>query len=151
MTYYENNHLLNETGNFELWQTDGTEEGTRLAAEIVAGSEGSYPEEITVSGDKLYFTAHHPDNGRELWTLDISTGLQKQKIEKVLRVYPNPASNQLNIDGLRCETTYVLDITGYIIRSFSKKTNNQILDIPGLSPGIYFVRNGEKSAKFVKY
>jgi ELWxxDGT repeat protein len=55
---------------FELWQTDGTAPGTRIAFDLVAGSESSNPADFTVVGDTVYFTAAEGEHGRELWALD---------------------------------------------------------------------------------
>lgn len=59
------------TGN-ELWQTDGTAEGTSLVRDIFAGTttNGSQPNDLTVVGDKLYFTADDGIHGPELWSFD---------------------------------------------------------------------------------
>ncbi|HYO24911.1 MAG TPA: hypothetical protein VEQ85_08170 [Lacipirellulaceae bacterium] len=51
----------------ELWRTDGTSEGTRLVQDIRAGAQGSNPQELTVIGDALYFTADDGVRGREIW------------------------------------------------------------------------------------
>lgn len=59
-----------ETG-VELWVTDGTEAGTRLLQDIAPGAASSSPEELTVLGDRLYFSADDGVHGRELWELPI--------------------------------------------------------------------------------
>jgi ELWxxDGT repeat protein len=54
----------------ELWQTDGTPEGTKLVADIFAGTSSSSPEELTRVGDTLYFSARS-STGRELWAYEL--------------------------------------------------------------------------------
>jgi len=57
----------------ELWRTDGTREGTFLAADIVPGYAGSDPDGLVVAGNRLYFRA----NGG-LWISDgTDPGTQK--------------------------------------------------------------------------
>lgn len=51
----------------ELWKTDGTNGGTSLVADILAGSESSTPDDFFTYNNKLYFTATTPGNGRELY------------------------------------------------------------------------------------
>lgn len=51
----------------ELMTSDGTESGTRVIRDIVAGSAGSAPAKIVCCGDRLYFVATEA-NGTELWT-----------------------------------------------------------------------------------
>jgi ELWxxDGT repeat protein len=41
----------------ELWKSDGTAAGTVLVKDLVAGSEGSNPEQLTAVGNNLYFWA----------------------------------------------------------------------------------------------
>jgi ELWxxDGT repeat protein len=51
----------------ELWKTDGTAAGTTLVKDI--WSSNSRPEQLTVSGGTLFFTAED-EAGRELWKSD---------------------------------------------------------------------------------
>lgn len=54
----------------ELWQSDGTPDGTRLVANLAPGNSGSYPDQLTESHGELFFAYHHPLLGRELWKSD---------------------------------------------------------------------------------
>ncbi len=66
----------------ELWISDGTAEGTRLAVDInpnlvvdestleVLAGAGSYPHDIVSLGDRLFFFADDGRHGLELWTSD---------------------------------------------------------------------------------
>ncbi|HYO16523.1 MAG TPA: ELWxxDGT repeat protein [Thermoanaerobaculia bacterium] len=54
----------------ELWTTDGTAQGTRPAADLEPGIQGSQPRSLTVFEDRLYFTAVVGDAGRELYRSD---------------------------------------------------------------------------------
>ncbi|MAV13247.1 MAG: hypothetical protein CL861_07340, partial [Cyanobium sp. MED843] len=56
----------NTTG-FELWQIDDEGKQQHLIADIREGSKSSSPEQLTVVGDRLYFTAD-AGNGRKLWS-----------------------------------------------------------------------------------
>jgi ELWxxDGT repeat protein len=57
---------------YELWETDGTLAGTRLAVDIRPGPLDSLalPELTAVMGDALYFIADDGTSGRELWRSD---------------------------------------------------------------------------------
>ncbi len=59
--------------NTELYQSDGTGDGTTLVADIVPGAAGSYPEQLIVLGDKLLFFATTADYGKEIWKLNLSS------------------------------------------------------------------------------
>lgn len=59
----------------ELWVTDGTPAGTRLAVDLAPGALGSGPRQLTVLNDRLLFTAsaRTPDgalSGVEWWSTD---------------------------------------------------------------------------------
>lgn len=67
----------------ELWQTDGTPEGTRLVADVEPGPASSSPAELTRVGDVLYFAATTAAIGTELWA------------------YPLPETPAITIDDVR--------------------------------------------------
>lgn len=60
----------------ELWKSDGTIEGTGMVKDIRPGYYfgedpiGSGPSDFTNVNGTLFFTAYHPDYGRELWKTD---------------------------------------------------------------------------------
>ncbi|HEX9940913.1 MAG TPA: hypothetical protein VGG03_02755, partial [Thermoanaerobaculia bacterium] len=53
-----------------LWSSDGTDAGTRLAADLTAGEEDSHLEALTAMGDKLLFVRE----SSELWISDGTPG-----------------------------------------------------------------------------
>lgn len=54
----------------ELWRSDGTDVGTKIVANIRAGSADALPKNFLVMGSTLYFTADDGTHGRELWKTD---------------------------------------------------------------------------------
>ena len=65
-----------DTNGNELFVTDGTAEGTQLVADINPNSgygfgSGSYPRELTVVGDELFFRANDNEVGTELFKLSL--------------------------------------------------------------------------------
>ena len=67
---------------YEVWKTDGTEDGTSMLADIRDGSDGSNPNNFFVFNDYLYFRA---DDGSttDIWMTD-----GKQMLMS-LEIYPN--------------------------------------------------------------
>jgi len=55
---------------YELWETDGTENGTTMIKDINVGSGNGAPNYLTVMGDYIYFSAADGTNGNELWKSD---------------------------------------------------------------------------------
>ncbi|MFN5193975.1 MAG: hypothetical protein ACK5E6_06055, partial [Cyanobacteriota bacterium] len=79
----------------ELWQSDGTAAGTRLAADVNGRSLPASPRQLTDVNGKLYFTADNGVNGRGLYELNTATG-QLQRL-----VVPGlSGGNTAAIDGL---------------------------------------------------
>ena len=58
------------TSGRELWVSDGTQDGTRLAADIAAGATSAAPSELTAVGGQVFFSADDRVSGRELWASD---------------------------------------------------------------------------------
>ena len=54
----------------EPWWSDGTEDGTRLIADLRAGSRSSEPRMLIVLDGRAFFAADDGVHGRELWTSD---------------------------------------------------------------------------------
>jgi ELWxxDGT repeat protein len=54
----------------ELWQTDGSEAGTRLVADVCPGSCSSIPRNITAAGGSVFFMADDGLHRTSLWKSD---------------------------------------------------------------------------------
>ncbi len=57
---------------FELWQSDGTANGTLLTADIYPGRFSSSPSNLTVAGSQVFFSAADPIYRTQLWTATIA-------------------------------------------------------------------------------
>ena len=56
---------------FDLWQSDGTTEGTNLVAELNSDNVSFfYPSDFIEFNNKLYFSAPDDEKGQELWVSD---------------------------------------------------------------------------------
>ncbi len=69
------NNILYFTGDNgsngrELWRSDGTEAGTYLLKDIITGSVGGNPRNLTAVKNYLFFRASNGTNGHELWRSD---------------------------------------------------------------------------------
>ena len=67
-----------------------------------------------------------------------------------LSVYPNPAKDQLHVNGVENGTMLlVYDMTGKIVAQ-QTATENTVINVSGLNKGVYVVAAGERKIKFVK-
>ncbi len=57
----------------ELWETDGTESGTKLVYDIKPGSDGASVRFLTAVGSEIFFFANTSDTLLELWKTDGTT------------------------------------------------------------------------------
>ncbi len=53
---------------YELWKSDGTEAGTVMVKDILAGSASSAPAQLVAIGGRLFFTVQNSSSGTDLWT-----------------------------------------------------------------------------------
>lgn len=60
----------NESNGWEIWESDGTPEGTKQFLDIIPGSTNSFPYGFTVVNNFLFFCADDPISGREIWKTD---------------------------------------------------------------------------------
>jgi hypothetical protein len=56
-----------------------------------------------------------------------------------IKIYPNPATNYIQVDLDEAESYEILDMTGKSYLNLTATDSNKI-DISGLSNGIYFIR-----------
>jgi chitinase len=71
-----------------------------------------------------------------------TTSQQELEAQKPFQLFPNPASDFINLDGtnLLGETVKVYDISGQILLQQTITNNTVTMDISSLSSGLYFVQ-----------
>jgi ELWxxDGT repeat protein len=57
----------------ELWRSDGTANGTRLAVDATTGAAATRPISLVVAGGRMYFASVDPADGWEPWSSDGTT------------------------------------------------------------------------------
>jgi len=62
-----------------------------------------------------------------------------EKKEDFLNVYPNPASQFLNVQNEKGDHIMIKNILGNVVKE--QERNESIIDISKLSPGIYFIKD----------
>lgn len=80
-------------------------------------------------------------NTQNFCILDDS-GLKEFDLANAIKVYPNPASDNLNVvlNGLFVEKIEVLTITGQVISSKQTSETKLSFDVSSLSSGVYFLK-----------
>jgi len=138
---------------FELWQTDGTVEGTKMTADIWPRSnESSDPGGFAEVGDYLVFNVWY--GKRTLFRLKIHNtsvvGIEEPLAETSLfQLYPNPAHSNIIIEpSTKTDIHYrILDISGReLLHGLVRDGSKTRLDLSSLRSGLYFIRGQSEHA-----
>ncbi|MBP6679844.1 MAG: T9SS type A sorting domain-containing protein [Saprospiraceae bacterium] len=129
----------------ELYETDGSPEGTKLVVDLNAGEEGSNPNHLVIAGKNVFFFATTPQTGYELYKYELepSSDTQLQQVSFEGKIYPQPASagQPINIswqDVRQWSTAELSDAAGRLIKSYRITDEDHLtLDTNNLHPGIY--------------
>ncbi|MBW6499747.1 MAG: T9SS type A sorting domain-containing protein, partial [Bacteroidales bacterium] len=115
----------------ETLTTDANGEATLLLV------NGSYPYEVTATNHTTA-TGEAVVNGADLEitiTLTSTVGITELQ---GFRIYPNPATSYVRIEGASIQKAELLQLTGVVVRTFENPTGS--LSLQGIRPGYYFLR-----------
>lgn len=140
----------------ELWKSDGTESGTFQVQDINPGGN-SVGVAIVYLNNMLIMSANHIDYGAELWRLDNALSTVEYATISKFKMYPNPVSNNLTIDG-SLTGNYQLEVInnlGQVILKQNQNTSSISLDVSNLTQGLYFLNitsedGNSQTFKFIK-
>src|SRR4030095_7348681 len=106
----------------ELWQSDGTSNGTFMIQDLYPVSNNSDPRYITVFNNTLYFAATDKDHGRELFKYDLPLRIGDESSPNDLSLWfattaPNPFTDQTSIKITSSQedgeyTIFIYDVMG---------------------------------------
>jgi Secretion system C-terminal sorting domain len=104
---------------------------------------------VTFAG-KTYADGGDEDGGlwEEIWPQ--SGVAEPEPSASTLRVFPNPASGNLQIMGGEAGSVHLFDLLGRERMSGSTEGTNTTLDVSSLPPGMYFVSDGHSEIKLLK-
>lgn len=130
------NKLLPSNGNFyALYDTcDGTLIGCFQ-------SQGNFTDLTMGTNYKLRFF----DNNQFNWDVDFTIqtsdalGVNDQTLENAIRIYPNPASDYINIAVSDSQTILAINCYDIFGKKVIKTTQNEQVDVSKLQSGLYFV------------
>lgn len=124
-------------------------------------NNGGTPQTIDLSTSKTescwtigqYATVGNKHDAEEISGCFTTTSVETPNTNNIL-IYPNPADDYLIIkyDETISGKVQILDISGKILYNFQKEqlTDDMKIDISHLSSGIYFVKTGTETFKFLK-
>lgn len=157
---YSNCHLV-ETGAAVADSLLGNTSGDFLGANSTFGTDpcfgtgknlrmmASYAEDVTITNltpgtyDIAIFDSLGCINQISITINDLAVGLAESETNS-LRIYPNPATDQLTILTEKSTTIRISNVLGETVFA-QVVSKNELLDISKLTPGLYFIttQNGE--------
>jgi hypothetical protein len=84
---------------------------------------------------------------------NIGTNIEQVVLDNQLVVFPNPVENELRISNYELrkgEFVQILDVTGKQISNIQIVEYSNSINVSKLIQGVYFIKIGDKMAKFVK-
>ena len=110
------------------------------------------------SGHSVQFGFVYEGNGEYGWLLDNIAVWEKIGVDEngpstgsgALVIYPNPANDRIRIEGFEADSEVQLfNVGGELVKTVKVDANSEI-DITELASGLYMVRCGNASLRFVK-
>ena len=144
---------------------------TSITLNAIAGCEyrrgtGAWQTSTTFSGltpnTDYRFTArraetatHSASSASPEATISTTTGvgIEELKIENgKLKIYPNPTSGELRVESgeLQVEDYRIFNVAGQMLMQGKILEESPIINVTSLASGIYYLRAGDKTVKFVK-
>lgn len=135
-------YLTNENAVYEL----NTQTQTYSLLVEIENFIGTY--DITYADNSLFVTTREGDyNKVARIDLEILSANEVTKEKNI--VFPNPADNHITLSVFDpMEDITIITLNGQVIRS--SKTENGIIDVSGLAPGIYCIKRNNTYQRFIK-
>ena len=81
-----------------------------------------------------------------------ATGINQTELPNNITLYPNPASDQINLEGIEAGTAMeIYDLLGRRLYQAATRTNPEALDIRGLAAGTYLLRLTDDKGRTFPY
>ncbi len=109
------------------------DEAARTATVLVTAEDGTTTESYTI-------------------TFTVVTGINNASLHSV-SLYPNPASDQIILEGLDATKTSridIMDVTGRVVKSMLSAGTRTRIELNNLHSGVYFVKVENHTLKFLK-
>lgn len=142
--------LINECSHAQsaiFTKTDGT-----TITGLLAGAK------ITFTDDNLVFTTasssttFHISDLQKITFDSSSSSINNNSSSPSLSIYPNPATDYIQVSGLSSEGNLVqiYRIDGALMKAQTATSSETTIEITSFAPGIYIVRANGQTLKFVK-
>ncbi len=148
--------------NRELYESDGTLDGTKLVSDLFPGEEGSNPTNLVIAGKNVFFYATTPETGYELYKYDLepsSVNHNPHVFGFEGKVYPQPAYNgqTITVEWLNNEmwiSAELVDQNGTVHKLYQIEGESRVdIDIKSIPSGVYLLnltgKQGQSTCKVI--
>jgi ELWxxDGT repeat protein len=139
------------TGN-ELWMLNTLNDTYSLIADIALGTVSSTPGDFFLLNGYIYFTAYSDGTtgGTKTYRIaDQNLGIDSNSIKNKIAIYPNPASNRINI-SIDKATNFEAIIYDTVGKEVGTYKNQKTIDVSNFNSGIYLIKIADLESKTAK-
>jgi Secretion system C-terminal sorting domain len=138
------------TESFDIQQSAGDNVFKTIGTIKAMGKAGTYTfkNDAPLRSTNYYRLKINDTDGKTAFSPVIS--LENGFILRGPRVYPNPASDVLFIENADNQEITIVNVLGQVVMSVPKAINHSQLIINQLKSGVYFVKMGNETVRFVK-
>lgn len=131
----------------EGWNSGESSTPVPFETVTVTSSSPSAIFTLDTPGTYYFHCGTNPGNSNNWGKINVvdSTSSIQQAAIQLPTFYPNPATDQLTIDG-DITNTFITDASGKVVIT----VNANKVDLGGLRPGIYFLKRNDQVSKFIK-
>lgn len=97
---------------------------------------------------RMYGAALSADEVTELFEY-APTSIERAEASLDFEVYPNPASEQIQVKTIKVRNLEIFNTMGQLLRSEKDVQNGQVINISSLEAGLYFVKSGDSIQKLI--
>ena len=135
-------NMLTQRGNFVPLK-DTNDDGF---AAFMASNSGNAKDKNWYVLDSAYNPVPATNGKFDCATVSVS----EAAAESAMRVWPNPARTELHFSGVSGGSLIVHDLTGRMVWRSEACSDEIVVNIADWAKGMYFVRSGSRTLKFVK-
>ncbi|WP_175620814.1 Vgb family protein [Chryseobacterium schmidteae] len=117
-------------------------------SDAVTSSLLSYPSGLLMRDNIMYITDFFANAIFKVDLASLSVSEFSSTVQKNIKVYPNPATDKLNVYNAPSKEYKIFDMTGRVINSGTLERNS--INVSQLSSGNYILKTGEATTKFIK-
>lgn len=97
--------------------------------------------DLALDGDQVFWMVHSDFRMTEAAQVEFSVSTDLPELVDIQpgKVFPNPASNFINLDWADRGTAYIVDVNGRVVREIPTSNSTTTISVADLTPGSYWL------------